>query len=151
MHDGFIFRCLHTDVIASCAFGMAGEDIANIKAGSLEVAIQVMHKHPTAVAFTYILPECDHKLAGTVFLKVKKPVSTLLAHFLDVLALILCSEPQDCVHRMRVLSSDIAHAVLGPLSECTSMRGSKESDVSYLFLTFPVSAVAVGGWPISDL
>ena len=72
---------------------MAGEDIANIKAGSLEVAIQVMHKHPTAVAFTYILPECDHKLAGTVFLKVKKPVSTFVAHFQDVLYSLLFYAP----------------------------------------------------------
>ena len=42
---------------------------------SLEAAIQVMHKHPTAVAFTYILPDADSKLGGTVFLKGKKPVS----------------------------------------------------------------------------
>ena len=33
-----------------------------------------MHKHPTAVAFTYILPDGEHKLGGTVFLKSKKPV-----------------------------------------------------------------------------
>jgi len=52
----------------------AGEDVCNIKVGSLEAAISAMHKHPTAVAFTYILPDGEHKLGGTVFLKSKKPV-----------------------------------------------------------------------------
>lgn len=53
----------------------AGEDIYDCKVSSLEGAIQAMHKHPTAVAFTYILPG-EHKLGGTVFLKSKKPVRT---------------------------------------------------------------------------
>jgi hypothetical protein len=52
----------------------AGEDIFNSKAPNLDAAIQFLHKHPTAVAFTYILPDSEHKLRGTVFLKGKKPV-----------------------------------------------------------------------------
>ena len=57
---------------------MTGEDIYNAKASTLDAAIQIMHKHPTAVAFTYILPDSEHKLKGTVFLKGKKPVSSSL-------------------------------------------------------------------------
>jgi hypothetical protein len=51
-----------------------GEDITSCKAKDLDTAIQILHKHPTAVAFTYILPDSEHKLNGTVFLKGKKPV-----------------------------------------------------------------------------
>ena len=52
-----------------------GEDVSlnEVKAPNLEAAIQALHKHPTAVAFTYILPGTEHKLAGRVFLKGKKP------------------------------------------------------------------------------
>lgn len=52
---------------------MAGEDMVQQKAANLETAIQMMHKHPTAVTFTYLMPG-EHKLGGTVFLKGKKPV-----------------------------------------------------------------------------
>ena len=62
----------------------AGEDIANSKAPSLDAAIQFLHKHPTAVAFTYILPDSEHKLRGTVFLKGKKPVGHLICILLSL-------------------------------------------------------------------
>eukprot|EP00960_Hanusia_phi_P049235 759446-Hanusia_phi.AAC.3 len=49
-----------------------GDDIGHARAASLEAAIQILYNHPTAVAFTYLLPDSEHKLAGTVFLKGQK-------------------------------------------------------------------------------
>ena len=49
-----------------------GEDIGHARAANLEAAIQILYNHPTAVAFTYLLPDSEHKLAGTVFLKGQK-------------------------------------------------------------------------------
>ena len=99
------------------------------KAANLEAAINAMHKHPTAVAFTYILPG-EHKMAGFVFLKGKKPVLLFFPVCLSR-TLSLCPSLSPIHSRTHSLTYSLTHSY--PFTYSLSISLSLSLSLSFSF------------------